>query len=96
MSLPRDFAAGVYLSEAQNPIPPPYTHCIPDTILIHTVKEGRRVETERRAEGQQFKKLSRKYQHDFYDHLPQSLFTDQLFQVTTFCFGVCIVNNSMG
>ncbi len=22
------FAAGVYLSEAQNPIPPPLTHCI--------------------------------------------------------------------
>ncbi len=35
----RDFAAGVYLSEAQNPIPPPITHCTfirVYSILIHT------------------------------------------------------------
>jgi hypothetical protein len=42
-----DFAAGVYLSEAQNPIPPlSYTlymciiQCIPYSILIHTGKGG--------------------------------------------------------
>ncbi len=28
--------------------------------------------------------------------LPQSTFTGQYFQMTTFCFGVCIVNQSMG
>jgi hypothetical protein len=28
MDLQKDFAAGVYLSEAQNPKPPPLTHCI--------------------------------------------------------------------
>jgi hypothetical protein len=34
-------AAGVYLSEAQNPIPPPLTHCIRVySILIHTGKGG--------------------------------------------------------
>jgi hypothetical protein len=50
----------VYLSEAQNPIPPllPYT-------LIHTGKSGGvRVEPERKVEGQQFTKLGRKYHHD--------------------------------
>jgi hypothetical protein len=37
----KDFAAGVYLSEAQNPIPPPLTHCIHVcSILIHTRKGG--------------------------------------------------------
>jgi len=36
-----DFAAGVYLSEAQNPIPP-LTYCIRVySILIHTGKGGR-------------------------------------------------------
>ncbi len=67
----RDFAAGVYLSEAQNPIPsPPYTLyiiCV-YSIPIHTRKGGGggggRVETERRLEGQQFTELGRKYQHD--------------------------------
>ncbi len=50
----------VYLSEAQNPIPPllPYT-------LIHTGKGGGgRVEPERKVEGQQFTKLGRKYHRD--------------------------------
>jgi hypothetical protein len=54
----RDFAAGVYLSEA------PLTHCIVYTyfILIHTGKgvRGGRVEPERRLEGQQFTKLGKK------------------------------------
>jgi hypothetical protein len=50
-----DFAAGVYLSETQNPIPPSHTHCIRIySILIHTGKSGGgRVELERRGEGQQ-------------------------------------------
>jgi hypothetical protein len=35
------FAAGVYLSEAQNPIPPPFTHCMRVySILIHRGKGG--------------------------------------------------------
>jgi hypothetical protein len=66
----RDFAAGVYLSEAQNPIPPPppLTHSIRVyIILINTDKGGggmKTVESERRLEGQQFTKLGQKYQHD--------------------------------
>ncbi len=52
-----DFAAGVYLSEAQNPIPPSLTHCIRVySIIIHTGK-GRKggggVEPQRRGKGQQ-------------------------------------------
>jgi hypothetical protein len=60
------FAAGVYLSEAQNPIPiPPPTHCIRVySILIHTGGGGGRIEPERRLEEQQFTKLGRKYHHD--------------------------------
>ncbi len=53
----RDFPAGVYLSEAQNPIPPPL-----HTVYVYTVylllfntwkRGGGRVEPERRLEGQQ-------------------------------------------
>ena len=53
------FAAGVYLSDAQNPTPPPLTHYINAyKILIHTGKGRRaRVEPERRGEEQQFTKL---------------------------------------
>ncbi len=47
-------------------------------------------------EGQQFTKLSQKYQHDWLHlqytnsdkHLPQSPFTDKFFYITTFFFGV--------
>jgi hypothetical protein len=47
-----DFAAGVYLSETQNPIHPHITHCIcVYSILILTGKGG--VETEKRVQGQQ-------------------------------------------
>jgi hypothetical protein len=61
----RDFAAGVYLSEAQNHIPPSHT-----VYCIHVFKQGRgrgggeRVKPEIRLEGQQFTKLVLKYQHD--------------------------------
>ncbi len=61
----RDFAAGVYLSEAQNPLhpPPPYTFytCIQYTYSHR--EGGGRVEPERRLEGQQFTKLGLKYQN---------------------------------
>ncbi len=41
IDLERDFAAGVYLSEAQKPIPTPLTHSIGVyRILIHTGKGG--------------------------------------------------------
>jgi hypothetical protein len=66
IDMSRDFAAGVYLSQAQNPIPP-LTHYIRVySILIQTGKGGRgggEVGEERRLEGQQFTKLGRKYQH---------------------------------
>ncbi len=47
------FAAGVYLSEAQNHItPPPLTHCRRVYgVLIHRGREEGRVEPERRGEG---------------------------------------------
>jgi hypothetical protein len=60
LDLYMDFAAGVYLPEAQNPVPhPTSTHCtLVYSILIQTGK-GRRgerggIEPERRLEGQQF------------------------------------------
>jgi hypothetical protein len=44
--LKRDFAAGVYLSESQDPIPPPLTHCIRVyRILIHRWMGGGRGES---------------------------------------------------
>jgi hypothetical protein len=63
-----DFAAGVYLSEPQNPIPPPpplYTlyMCIQHTYSHMGGGDGR-VKPEKRLEGQQFTKLGRKYQLD--------------------------------
>ncbi len=69
---------------AQNPIPPPpLTHCKRVYIILYlfTKGGGGRVEPERRLEGQQFSKLSRKYQHDYSDKpLPQSPFTGQFFR----------------
>jgi hypothetical protein len=60
MYLQRDFAAGVYLSEAQNPIPyPPYTLYLYVYTLQYTYSNRRRVETKRRIERQQFTKLGR-------------------------------------
>jgi hypothetical protein len=56
----RDLAPGVYLSEAQNPIPPPLHSVYVFTVYLFTQGRGRRVE----PEGQQFTKLGRKYQHD--------------------------------
>jgi hypothetical protein len=60
------FAAGVYLSESQNPLPPPFHSVYANTVLLFTQGRGEegRVEPERRLEGQQFTKLGRKYQHD--------------------------------
>jgi hypothetical protein len=59
IDLKRDFAADVYLSEAQIPIPPPphpytlYVACIQYTYSHREGGEGERVEPERRGEGQQ-------------------------------------------
>ncbi len=36
----RDFATGVYLSEARNPIPPPFTLCIVYAVYIFTQGRG--------------------------------------------------------
>ncbi len=66
IDLLRDFAAGVYLSEAQNPIRPPLHTVYVYTVLIHTGRKGGRVQPERRLEGQQFTELGRKYQHADY------------------------------
>ncbi len=56
IDLVRDFAAGVYLSEAQNPIPPaPCARIRVYSIPFHTGKGG--VEPERRLEGQHYNSL---------------------------------------
>ncbi len=63
--LERDFAAGAYLSEAQNPIPPPPFHIVYlFTVYLFTQRRGGGEKLKRRLEGQQFTKLGRKYQHD--------------------------------
>jgi hypothetical protein len=58
--LKRDFAAGVYLSEAQNPTTPPYTLY---TVYLFTQGkgEGGRAEPQRRGDGHNatFTKLGR-------------------------------------
>jgi hypothetical protein len=57
LDLKRDFEADVYLPESQIPIPPhPYTlyvACIQYTYSHREGGEGKRVEPERRGEGQQ-------------------------------------------
>ncbi len=47
-----DFAAGVYRSEAQNPIPPPLTHCIVYTVYLFAREggQGRRELNQREGE----------------------------------------------
>jgi hypothetical protein len=58
----RDFPADNHLSEAQNPITLPLTHCVRVySLLIHTGKGGGgRVEPGRRLERQQFTNLGSK------------------------------------
>ncbi len=86
----------------QQPSPPSPPSC---TLSVYTVlcyMEGGAGggELERRLEGQQFTKLRRKYQHDRLQSVnynkspPQSPCWSQFFFMTTFCFGVFIVNQS--
>jgi hypothetical protein len=67
----KGFAAGVYLSEALNPIPPPQ-HTAVYAVYLFTQAEGReggRVGPERRGKGQrrrvQIAQMGWKYQHDW-------------------------------
>jgi hypothetical protein len=64
-----DFAAVVYLSEARNPIPPPPLHTtwIRVYIIFINTGKGRRVEPERKLEGQQFTKRKSLYRSLFLD-----------------------------
>ncbi len=87
----RDFAAGVYLSLVQNPIPPSLPHCLVYVCTVYLFTQGRgggvEIEPERRLERQKFTKLGRKYQHDWLylqslnsdKHPPQSPFTGSIF-----------------
>jgi hypothetical protein len=63
INLKRDCAAGVYMSESQNPIPHPHTVYL-YTVYLFTQGRGGGVEPERRLEWQQFTKLGRKHKHD--------------------------------
>ncbi len=83
-----DFAAGVYLSEAQNPIPPPLTHCICTCkrYTFYTGKWGKGGgESQRGLQGRvQSTKLSWKYARNIQTinsdkHLPQSPFKIKIF-----------------
>ncbi len=66
----KDFAADVYLFDAQDPISPPLhtVYVYTAHIFIHTGKGGGGGESWTREEfrgAKQFKKLGRKYQHDW-------------------------------
>ncbi len=85
----------------RTPPQPPYTLYTCMLILIHTGRGGGRVEPERRLE---FTKLGRKYQHErlylwwktqlWWTPTAKSLYRSILL-MTTFRFGVYIVNQSM-
>jgi hypothetical protein len=66
LDLEMDLAAGVYLSEAQNPIlPPPYKLYSVYVYTVHLFTQGRgggSVPPKRRLAGQPFTKLSKKNQ----------------------------------
>ncbi len=94
-----DIAAGVYLSEAQNPIhPPPPCTMYTCVQYIYSHMEGGGGGGERRLEGQQVTKLGQKYKHDWLylqsinsdKRLPQRSLLGQFFWMTKlkFCFGV--------
>ncbi len=85
-----DFAAGVYLTDTQNPIHPHPLH----TVYVYTVYlftqwrgEGGGSWTREKVREQMFSKLGRKYQYDWLNlqsinsdkHLLQSTFTYQFF-----------------
>ncbi len=95
----------VYLSEAQNPIHPPlYTLCY---TCIHSVqytyshREGGGGLNQREGQWATVHKAGSKIPTSMIvspkndEHLPQSSFTGQFFQLTTFCSGVYKVNQSM-
>ncbi len=84
----------------RTPYPPPpplhtvYGHTVYTVYLFTQGRGGERIEPERRLEGQQFTKLGRKISTPINsdEHLPLSPFTVQFFSMTTFCFGVYIVD----
>ncbi len=105
IDLERDFALGVYLSEAQNPVPPPpppyklYTGTCIQFTYSHR-EGGRGGESWTREKGREAtvhkagSKIPKRMTVSpvYYKHLPQIPFTGQFF---TFCFGVYIISWSM-
>jgi hypothetical protein len=67
IDLYRDFAAGFYLSECQNPIPPPLIlhteHVNVDTVYLFT-KRRRKGGDQRWERGSSSQSRVKKYQHD--------------------------------
>ncbi len=62
VDLSRDFCVrGVYLSEAQNPIPPLHTVYMKNSILIHIWRGGGGGREFNQRKGQMFSKLCQKY-----------------------------------
>ncbi len=82
-----DLAAGIYLFEAQNQIPPPLTHCI-RVYLFTQGRGGGESWTREKVKGATVHKAGSKYQHDWLylqsinsnKHLPQSSFPGQSFR----------------
>ncbi len=91
MYLERDFAADVYLTEAQKPIPPPLTHCIRVYNTYSHVEGGGGELNQREGERGNSSQSWVENTNMADKHLPQSPFTGQSFQMT-FCFGVYTVN----
>ncbi len=61
IDLKRDFAAGVYLSEAQDPVRPPHTQCI--RVYSILIQQGKGEGGEKGREATVHKAAS-KYHHD--------------------------------
>jgi hypothetical protein len=106
IDLERDFTSGAYLSEAQNPIPLTPFHIRVYSMLIHSERggEGESWTREKDREANFFHKAGSKIpiwltvyllSTNSDKHQPLSPFTCQFFKITTFCFGVYVVNLSM-
>ncbi len=95
IDLNSDFAVGVYLSSLY---PPNFvTHCISICTYLKKRRGRGRGEssTKEKVENTNIARCISNQSVNSDKHLPQGPFSGQFVQMTTFCFGVCIVNQSM-